>query len=192
MKLLMITIALLAGGAHAQVYKCNEGGKIVYAQAPCAGAGEAMRPGQLSGNSAGRVQRETPAEAPPPSAAVIPGAAKCLDAQGIKNVETSASSRLQDKWAQKVHAEQVQLARACKPLMSPDEMKARGAQLRHESLAARRSAPGQSEGPTQLVGCDGAGCWDTSGNRYNNAAGGNFTRSDGKFCVRGGSTVQCN
>ena len=45
---------------------------------------------------------------------------------------------------------------------------------------------------SQLVNCDRAGCWSTDGQRYNNAAGGNFNRSDGAFCVRNGPTVTCN
>lgn len=52
-----------------------------------------------------------------------------------------------------------------------------------------QSAP---EPPGQLVNCDPAGCWDTSGRRFNNAAGGNFHRSDGKFCTRAGPNVICN
>jgi hypothetical protein len=48
-------------------------------------------------------------------------------------------------------------------------------------------------GPSRLVNCDGAGCWDTNGQRHNNAAGGNFHRSDGKFCQPiGGGQVICN
>ncbi|RYG08797.1 MAG: hypothetical protein EON92_15885 [Burkholderiales bacterium] len=46
--------------------------------------------------------------------------------------------------------------------------------------------------PTHLVNCNGAGCWDTQGTRYNRAAGGNFHRSDGKFCTRAGPNVMCN
>lgn len=45
--------------------------------------------------------------------------------------------------------------------------------------------------PSQLVNCDGAGCWDTSGRRYNNAAGG-FSRSDGAFCTKIAGGVSCN
>lgn len=55
-------------------------------------------------------------------------------------------------------------------------------------IEAVRSRPG----PTQVTSCDQAGCWDAKGMRYNSAAGGNFTRSDGAFCRRVGSTLQCN
>lgn len=46
--------------------------------------------------------------------------------------------------------------------------------------------------PATIVNCDPAGCWDTSGNRYNNAAGGNFWRTDGKFCTNTGGSVICH
>lgn len=57
------------------------------------------------------------------------------------------------------------------------------------SSQRQRQAAAQS---SQLVNCDKAGCWSTDGQRYNNAAGGNFIRSDGVFCVRNGPVVTCN
>lgn len=57
--------------------------------------------------------------------------------------------------------------------------------------AAARPSP--SPAPSQIVSCDPTGCLDNSGNRMNNAAGGNFTRSDGKFCTRiNANQVICN
>lgn len=50
----------------------------------------------------------------------------------------------------------------------------------------------QVEHPAQIVNCDPAGCWDTTGRRLNNAAGGNFHRSDGKFCTGAGPNVICH
>ena len=47
--------------------------------------------------------------------------------------------------------------------------------------------------PSQIVSCDAGGCMDTNGNRLNNAGGGNFTRTDGKFCQRiSPNQVICN
>lgn len=48
------------------------------------------------------------------------------------------------------------------------------------------------EVPSHITSCDGAGCWDSSGRRYNNAAGGNSFRDDGKFCMQVGPNLQCN
>lgn len=57
---------------------------------------------------------------------------------------------------------------------------------------ASAPAPVAPSPVTPLVNCDPAGCWDTAGRRYNNAAGGNFVRNDGKFCVNNGGVVQCH
>ena len=47
--------------------------------------------------------------------------------------------------------------------------------------------------PSQIASCDPGGCMDTNGNRLNNAGGGNFTSTDGKFCTRiGPNQVICN
>lgn len=60
-----------------------------------------------------------------------------------------------------------------------------------ERAAAHRGAAAAA--PRTLTNCDGAGCWDTSGARYTRAAGGNFTRNDGKFCTpSGGGMLNCN
>lgn len=52
--------------------------------------------------------------------------------------------------------------------------------------------PMPPKGPSIVTNCDGAGCWDTNGQRYNNAAGGNFFRQDGRFCQQIGNQFQCN
>src|SRR5690554_6644764 len=51
------------------------------------------------------------------------------------------------------------------------------------------SAPGI---PAIITNCDGTGCWDTQGNRYNNADGGNAYRQDGAFCQQIGNGFVCN
>ncbi len=57
----------------------------------------------------------------------------------------------------------------------------------------RRALSPSPPPPAQIVNCDPAGCWDTNGNRLNRAAGGNFFRSDGRFCVNtGGGGFSCN
>lgn len=57
----------------------------------------------------------------------------------------------------------------------------------------RTRAREQARNGGQLVNCDPAGCWDTSGNRYNRAAGGNFYRQDGRFCqAQGQGRARCD
>jgi len=45
--------------------------------------------------------------------------------------------------------------------------------------------------PSPVTTCDGAGCWDAAGRRYNQGAGSTFFRSDGRVCQQIGATMQC-
>lgn len=83
----------------------------------------------------------------------------------------------------------------------PAEQRARAEDFeRSRGARGYQPAPGSqddvsrpaSRPPGVMTNCDSAGCWDSNGMRYNNAAGGNFTRSDGKFCTRAGTNVICN
>lgn len=42
-----------------------------------------------------------------------------------------------------------------------------------------------------LTNCDGGGCWDTMGNRYNGSKG-TYYRSDGAYCTVNGNMMHCN
>lgn len=78
------------------------------------------------------------------------------------------------------------MGRPIQPPQQP-ERAASSSSKAHEAPVPVAPAP-----VTPLVNCDPAGCWDTAGRRYNNAAGGNFVRNDGKFCVNNGGVVQCH
>lgn len=75
-----------------------------------------------------------------------------------------------------------------RPISAPQQPE----QAASTSPKAPAPAPVAPSPVTPLVNCDPAGCWDTAGRRYNNAAGGNFVRNDGKFCVNNGGVVQCH
>lgn len=77
------------------------------------------------------------------------------------------------------------MGRPIQPPLQPE-------QAASTSPKAPAPAPVAPSPVTPLVNCDPAGCWDTAGRRYNNAAGGNFVRNDGKFCVNNGGVVQCH
>lgn len=53
-------------------------------------------------------------------------------------------------------------------------------------------SPTSPEQPSLVVNCDPAGCWDTTGRRLTREGGGNFSRSDGRFCTSAGPNVVCN
>lgn len=92
--------------------------------------------------------------------------------------------------------------RTSRARLSPEERARLDYFERHGGRSRRNTDRGTSDAPIdpvpaaaapgRLTNCDGAGCWDTGGNRYNSAAGGNFYRSDGKFCMRVGPNLTCN
>jgi hypothetical protein len=56
----------------------------------------------------------------------------------------------------------------------------------------KRVIPMSKPQPSVITNCDGAGCWDEVGNRYNKAAGNTYFRGDGKICQGVGGNMQCN
>ncbi len=45
--------------------------------------------------------------------------------------------------------------------------------------------------PGHINSCDGGGCTDTNGVRYNGGVGNAVLNPDGRLCTINGSTVQC-
>lgn len=46
--------------------------------------------------------------------------------------------------------------------------------------------------PSTITNCDGAGCWDSNGTRYNRGAGDTYFPSTGGSCQSIGGQMQCN
>lgn len=46
--------------------------------------------------------------------------------------------------------------------------------------------------PSNITSCDGSGCWDTNGTRYNKGAGNTYFPSTGGSCQNVGGQMQCN
>lgn len=114
--------------------------------------------------------------------------AACPSEQDIKNMETSASSITLSKEQRIQRQAEIQAARRCRAGGSPTPDYS-AVQAEQERAAARRAAAGVA--PVAVTNCDSAGCWDTNGQRYNRAAGGNFVRQDGAFCTPVGNQLQC-
>lgn len=57
-----------------------------------------------------------------------------------------------------------------------------------------RTNSGRSSAPStrNITNCDGAGCWDSSGTRYNKGAGDTYFSSTGGACQNVGGQMQCN
>lgn len=63
------------------------------------------------------------------------------------------------------------------------------------SIKHKLSAPAPELAPAaaaHLTSCNGAGCWDNQGQRYNNGAGATHIRQDGRVCQYIGNQMQCN
>ena len=114
------------------------------------------------------------------------------------NVLNTSGSRAAAAWAERRQAQRAaqEIERSNSKVVginSPQRDDARAATtLRKGSRGVMPSAPPQPSTPSVITGCDSAGCMDTSGHRYHNDGGGNFVRSDGKFCINLGGVAQCH
>lgn len=198
--LLSITLALMGGAAHAQVFKCADAtGKVTYSQAPCPGAGQLLDgrrpssapPAELTQRR--EVERARRAGAvdqlPQQAVGATPGGSQCLDAQEVRNIQAAATSIRLDALDRQVQAEQVRRARNCEPLMSDVEMQGMKDGLRAQRRASRPEPPPM---PSTITSCDLGGCWGSDGARYNSTGPGQFVRQDGATCRRTGNTLTCN
>ena len=172
------SVLLYAAPASAQqVFKCvNEQGRLVYSDYACP---EKAR-----------------------SAQVISVKPNTLDMTEAREQEFRAKTRREEELARQSYENELRRqAREMEDAQrrARDEQKQRQAAMRKSPTPPdpreqrRMNRPhNRVEPPAQIVNCDPAGCWDTTGRRLNNAAGGNFHRSDGKFCTVAGPNVICH
>lgn len=201
---------------NAQVFKCKApGGKTVYADAPCADG----TPGTVVNTTANVLESDATRAAargdfdeprmPPPPVRSDPAARSAPPMQATRPVDAMAcrnARRDLDAARSTVNLEvargkpagpalsamksaELAVDAACQTNMAGTRARTDGA---YAPPPQRPAPPPAPETPSLVVNCDPAGCWDTSGRRLNNAAGGNFFRSDGKFCTRAGPNVVCN
>ena len=191
----LLLVLVLAGTAHAQVYKCKgANGQLVYSQAPCPGDGTLLDsrkpPAETRGPLTQRREVEramrSPEAAPQPAPAVIPGRKHCLDQQEVKNLETSASSIHHDRFDKQVWAEQLRRAHACERLLTDIELQAMKLRLQDQARATRAldRASRKDErfsGPDKLQ-CFGNHCTGGFGSSYRPDGAGHVIRDDGTRC----------
>lgn len=62
-----------------------------------------------------------------------------------------------------------------------------------QSMPSRASNSSSSApAPSNMTNCDGSGCWDSNGTRYNKGAGNTYFPSTGGVCQNVGGQMQCN
>lgn len=164
-----------------QVFKCvNEYGRLVYSDSPCP---EKAR-----------------------SAQVINVKPNTLDMTEAREQNFRAQIRREEELARQAYENELRRqaqARQAEEDRIKEEQKQRQEALRKAPTQQelrelkRRNRPSAPipmppEPPSIITSCDPGGCWDTQGRRFNSAGGGNFHRSDGKFCTRAGPNVICH
>jgi len=204
MKLYFAILLMASASVHAQVYKCPDpaNNRITYSDAPCTGGrqlerqrsqAEIMAERQHAAREAQRTQAqdqrmesiESRYSQPSGPSGQAPSA--CPSDLEIRNLETSASSVTASKEQRKIAGQAALAARACKyggNVVTQEEPA--------PSTRRERVPTGGIPQPAQLTSCDPSGCWDTTGSRYTRTNGGNFVRSDGKFCIGSGAQLTCN
>lgn len=128
----------MAGAAHAQVYKCHEGGRTVYSDAPCSGESQLID-SHRAAPAAVRAPAPVRSVSEPSVANSAPVAQQaCPSEQDIANMQTSASSRFIDRYELQLQQEDIRRAQACRPVMTDAE---RSAMLQDLKAKARASRP---------------------------------------------------
>ena len=213
---LLVAAAFMASGAaSAQVFKCKgAGGKTVYSDAPCqdgtpgavvntrgnvaeSDATRAAARGEFDDPVQRSVQPQRGAYAPAPTQQAKPidqiackNANRDLDLAKSKMSLEISRGKPPGPMLSAVKSAELGVDAACGT--SAAATRARSEPRNNQQFSPHSTPQTTPESPGQVVNCDPAGCWDTNGRRLNNAAGGNFHRSDGKFCTPAGTSVICN
>ncbi len=163
---------------------------------------------------------ERPAQASLQAPAAAPGCPSPLE---IRNLETTASSVALGRLEREFMRDEVRRARACAAAgnsytaddwrrikegqaaqsnvdrqqrraerRTVEDIHAAAAPAERQRLLAERAAAA-ARGPNAIAECDGSGCWDGEGVRYNRAPGnGRFVREDGAQCREVAGRMRCN
>lgn len=213
--LLVVAAFVAPESGNAQVFKCKGlGGKTIYSDAPCSDGA----PSTVVNTSANVLESDSTRAAargdfdesrtaqPQRSYGAPPiqshQAAKPVDQMACKNAKRDLD------WAKSKMSLEISRGKQPGPMLSAVKSaelaadaacstsvaatRARSEPRNNQQFSPHSAPQATPEAPGQVVNCDQAGCWDTNGRRLNNAADGNFHRSDGKFCTRAGPNVICN
>ena len=199
-RLLFLLAAALALPASAQVYKCKTptGGTLV-SDRPCSGANKTVdvrrsEPVTLEQQmQAAEVQQRRRQQLGQMQAEESAYRARLAAREELRaEQEAIQAKNAQNNARQQKCDETVQQMQNVKRLKD-GQRAALAACGVHVPERERPPPPPAPAAPGMMTNCDPAGCWDTSGNRYNKAGGsGNFHRQDGRFCQQIGNQLQCN
>lgn len=174
--------ALMVGTVQAQVWKCtnSETGRIEYSGTPCSGrnsTGDRLNARSRSSESsasrsaAPHQDERGLAESAPQQEGSAQGSGDNNECAAADNAYESAKAR-----------------RAAASVVQPLKDRA-NALCGRVPTGAGRATP--SRVSASISSCDGSGCWDTDGNRYNAGGGNTYFSADGQTCRKVGTQLQC-
>lgn len=189
---------LLPALSYAQLYKCvGTDGSITFTKHGCSTSSEmeAVRLGSVNtqDNSKVRskiVEREfEQSQQPAKTRMTVVADPRIAERQNKVRNDLCREANTPYKGAQnrQLTARQRAMSSACGSGASMADIERVSLEHKKAAAASRQSAP------AHITNCDGAGCWDTQGNRYNRGAGPTHIRQDGRVCHdTGGGQMLCN
>lgn len=194
----VLLTCLLPALSYAQLYKCvGSDGSITFTKHGCSTSSEveAVRLGSVNtqDNSEVRskiVEREFERSLQPTQTRVtVVADPRIADRQNKARNDLCREASTPYKGAQdrQLTARQRAMSSACGSGASIADIERVSLEHKKAAAASRAAAP------THITNCDGAGCWDNQGNRYNHGAGPTHIRQDGRVCQdTGGGQMLCN
>lgn len=176
--LAMLAGALMIGMAHAEIWKCTNGetGRIEYSGTPCSGR-----------NSTGdRLNAHRQENAGTAASAPVTRQAGAEAATSMPRQEGSSSPAGDnpDCVAAENDYEAARSRRAASAVLQPLKNRV--------GVACGRAPTGAGiADPVAISSCDGSGCWDVNGERYNATGDNVYSNSVGQTCQKTGKLLRC-
>lgn len=117
--------------------------------------------------------------------------ASAADQATLRDLRVGLSSTDQRKRAEAEAQQRAILDRYDTPEALEARRQAEAEAARKQAERRARNAAAAAATPGVITSCDGGGCWDSRGQRYN-GSGPTMFRSDGKVCQHLGGSMQCN
>jgi hypothetical protein len=201
----MSLLSIVPTVAFAQVFKCKDAtGKIAYQNTGCATDQQQSKPVIVTqpepppqekaasatartGNGSGSTANAQSS----PSSDPAPNYASSVECERAKHEEDIARNRITKK-AGDIAAARGRAEQACLGPQGYANAEAARAEGKERARLRQAATPPAPTAPTAITSCDPGGCFDNLGNHYIDAGGGVLHGSNGKVCIRTGTTVNCN
>lgn len=200
----VLLACLLPGLSYAQLYKCvGSDGKVTFTQHGCStdSAAENIDLGTVNSQDSTAARRSIAEEQlkrsmqPQKVRVTVVADPRIAGRQNRARNDLCREANTPYKGAQnrQLTARQRAMSSACGSGASAGEIERVSLEHKKAAAVSRRPTPSGPPAPSHITDCDGAGCWDNQGNRYNHGAGPTHFRQDGRVCHDiGGGQMRCN